>query len=119
MAQNHPSVNDRYIVLCGLLPALGTAKSIYLPCPVNGKVRAMELGVNTAVDANNVVKAQIDGTDITGASITLTTAHVAGTVKTSNATAANSVKRGQAIEIETDGGGGAGEVQVSVLIEMD
>jgi hypothetical protein len=119
MAQNPVASNDRYISCNVLLPALGTAKAVYVPAPCNGIVRGMDLGVNVAVDGDNVVKASIAGTDITGLSTTLTTAHVAGTVKCANSTAANAVKRGQAIKVETDGGGGAGEVVVTLLIEQD
>jgi hypothetical protein len=90
-----------------------------MPSTVDGVYKLISVGVNTAVDANNVITVEKDGTAVTGASITLTTAHTAGAYAHAVPTALNTIKRGQCLEVITDGGGGAGEIEVVLLIEQD
>jgi hypothetical protein len=114
-----PNSNLAYVSVNVLVEALGTAKSRYVASPVSGTVRKVLFAVDTAVDGDNICTPKIAGTAITGGAKTLTTAHTAGKVQVTTPTAANSVKRGDALEVATDGGGGAGQVNVTFLIEQD
>jgi hypothetical protein len=117
MAQPKQTMKD---VSCGVLvEALGTAKDRYVASPARGTIKAIFIAVDTAVDGDNVITCSIGATAITGGSDTLTTAHVAGTVRTIIPTAANTVQLGQVIKVATDGGGTAGQVRVTFLIEQD
>lgn len=116
---SQPNSNRSYVVLNVLVEALGTAKTRYVPSPCTGTVRAIFAQVDVAVDANNVITSSIDGTAITGGTLTLTTAQTAGLGLSCEPTAANRVKRGQGIGIITDGGGNAGQANFSILIEQD
>lgn len=114
-----PASNVKYVAVSVLLEGLGTASERFCYCPVSGNVREIGIAVNVAVDANNIVTAKIAGTAITGGAQTLTTSHVAGTVLPLVPTAAYAVRKGQSLSVATDGGGGAGEVQVTFLIEQE
>ncbi len=117
MPPKHPVSNGKYVVLQVQLIAMGTAKTGYVASPVDGEIKAIHGVVNVAVDANNVITSSVAGAAITGGGFTLTTAETAGLGKSAYPTAANSVLRGQAIGITTDGGGGAGEAEFTILIE--
>lgn len=114
-----PVSNRSYVVLNVLVEALGTAKTRYVPSPVTGTLRSIHASVDVAVDGDNVITSSIDGTAITGGGFTLTTAQTAGKSMSCEPTAANRVKRGQAIGIITDGGGSAGQANFSICIEQD
>lgn len=114
-----PAVNDRYLAVSVLVEALGTAKTRYVGCPVSGTVREILIAVDVAVDGDNILTSKIAGTAITGGAKTLTTSHVAGTVLAVQPTAANSVRKGQSLSIDTDGGGATGQCVVTFLIEQD
>lgn len=120
MAQNPVAVNDRYLALTVLVEAMGTAKTRYVACPVDGKVKLILSALDVAVDGDNILTAKIAGTAITGGSVThAASGSAAGEIKSAVPTAANSVKRGQALSIDTDGGGTAGQCRVTFLIEQD
>jgi hypothetical protein len=117
-----PATNNRYVCLPVLVEALGTAKSRFLACPVAGRIVRVQYAVDVAVDANNAMSLEVDGTAVTGAGTTLTTSHVAGTTLLSEPTGANDtdrVKLGSALEFITDGGGSAGQCTVTITIEQD
>lgn len=114
-----PASNSRYVVVqIPILDAMGTAKSRYTACPVNGTIVKVLYDVHTAVDGDNVVTPKIAGTAITGGAKTLTTAHTAGTIHVTSPTAANTCKRGDALEVATDGGGTAGQIGTTFVIEQ-
>ena len=113
-----PSKNLAYIAVNVQMESIGTAFTRYVAAPAAGVVREIFVAVETAVDADNVLTPQIAGTAITGGAITLTTAHTAGRVVSAQPTAANSVLKGQALGVATDGGGNTGQVNVTFLIEQ-
>jgi hypothetical protein len=114
-----PMSNNRYLALTVLVEALGTAKTRQTACPVNGTVVWIGSVLDVAVDGDNVITAAINGTAITGASVTHpSSGSAAGEVKQCKPTAANSVKRGDALQALTDGGGTAGQSRVTFLIEQ-
>lgn len=115
-----PVSNDRYISVEVLVEALGTAKTRYVACPVNGVVKHILSVLDVAVDGDNVITCGIAGTAITGGSVTHpSSGSAAGEVKAAVPTAANTVKRGQYLSAATDGGGNAGQCRVTFLIEQD
>ena len=115
-----PTSNDRYISLNVLLEAVGTAKTRYLHCPVNGSIVYIGCVTDVAVDGDNIVTGAINGTAITGGAFTvLASGSAAGVKNQAVPTAANAVKRGDAISMATDGGGSAGQLMVTVLIEQE
>lgn len=115
-----PNSNNKYISVNVLVEALGTAKTRYVVCPVKGTVRQIFSVLDVAVDGDNVLTAKIEGTAITGGTMTHpSSGSAAGEVKQCTPTAANSVRKGQALSVDTDGGGSAGQCQVTFLIEQD
>lgn len=115
-----PSSNVKYVAVCVALAGLGTASTKRVVSPVDGYIRYMAYASDVAVDANNALTTSIAGTAITGGAFALTTANtVAGMVVAAVPTAANRVLRGQAIGCATDGGGGAGDGCLTILIEQD
>ena len=115
-----PVSNNRYISVQVLVEALGTAKTRYVACPVNGTVKHILSTLDVAVDGDNVLTFAISGTAITGGTVThASSGSAAGEVKAAVPTAANTVKRGQTLSAATDGGGNAGQAQVTFLIEQD
>jgi hypothetical protein len=115
-----PVSNDRFVALTVLVESIGTAKTRYVASPVNGKVRSIVSVLDVTVDGDNVITAAIQGTAITGASVThASSGSAAGEVKYAECTAANTIKRGQNIGVATDGGGSTGQARVTILIEQD
>ena len=115
-----PVSNDRYISCQVLVEALGTAKTRFVAAPASGRVVHILSTLDTTVDGDNILTAAIAGTAITGGTIThLASGSAAGEVKAAVPTAANTVRRGQALSIATDGGGGTGQAQVTFVIEQD
>lgn len=116
----HPVSNVKHVCLDLLLEALGTAKTRYIACPVSGTVREIYVVADVATDDNNAVTTAIGGTAITGGAFALTTGNtVAGTVVRATPTALNTVRKGQSLSATTDGGGAAGQVRVTFLIEQE
>lgn len=124
MADRIPTSNSKFITVTVELAALGTAKTRGVCSPVTGHIVHMGIGVHTAVDANNVVKGTINGTDITGLSATLTTSETAGKTKQAypsapaDTAAGGYVKRGDYLAAVTDGGGSVGDAMVTFTIEQ-
>lgn len=115
-----PVSNDRYLSLEVLVEALGTAKTRYVACPVQGKLKAILSTLDVAVDGDNVLTVAINAVAVTGGTVThLASGSAAGELKYAVPTAANSVKRGSVISVATDGGGAAGQARVTLLIEQD
>ena len=115
-----PTSNVKFIALNVYVAALGTGKTRFVACPVDGYVRMIQYASDVAVDGDNIITSAIAGTAITGGGFTLTTANaVAGMIVTAVPTAANRVLRGQAIAVTTDGGGDAGDGLFTLLIEQD
>ena len=115
-----PTSNVKFIALNVYVAALGTGKTRFVACPVDGYVRMIQYASDVAVDGDNIITSAIAGTAITGGGFTLTTSNsVAGMVMTAVPTAANRVLRGQAIAVTTDGGGDAGDGLFTLLIEQD
>jgi hypothetical protein len=115
-----PVSNDRYLALTVLVEALGTAKDRYVACPVNGKLKAILSILDVTVDGDNVISVAIDGTAVTGGSVThASSGSAAGEMKYAEPSAANTCKRGSKIKVSTDGGGSTGQSRVTLLIEQD
>lgn len=111
----------RQVVLTGRIDDISTAGQIYIPIPVGFDGDIIEItsalgGAITGADAT--LTAKIGGTAVTGGAITVTqSGSAAGDVDVVNPTAARTVRPGQAIEIETDGGStGAVDAGISVVI---
>lgn len=114
-----PSVSARYVAVTLLVEALGTAKTRFVVCPVEGKVKQIFSTLDVVVDGDNLLTAKIAGTAITGGTMThLASGSAAGEVKQCQPTAANTVLKGQTLSIDTDGGGTTGQAHVTFLIEQ-
>jgi len=118
MAQPKQTMKD---VACNVhLAAIGTGTpSVYVAAPARGTIKAIFIAVDAAADANCVITCSIGSTAITGGADTLTTSHVAGTIRTLVPTAANTCQLGQALKVASDGGGTSGDITVTFLIEQD
>lgn len=113
------SKSARYVAVTVLVEALGTAKTRYVVCPVEGKVVQVFSALDVAVDGDNVLTFAIAGTAITGGTVThASSGSAAGEVKSCVPTAANTVLKGQALSAATDGGGNAGQARVTFLIDQ-
>ncbi len=114
-----PATSQRYIALTVLVEALGTAKTRYVVCPCDGKVKQIFSALDVVVDGDNLLTAKIAGTAITGGTMTHAASGTAvGEVRQCTPTAANTVLKGQTLSIDTDGGGAAGQCHVTFLIEQ-
>ena len=86
---------------------VSTAGQIYVPIPAefDGDVVEIRTALNGAIaTANAAITPKIGGTAMTNGGITITqSGSAAGDVDTSNPTGANTVRAGEAVEIETDG----------------
>lgn len=115
-----PTSNDRYVSMNVLLEAVGTAKTRGMYCPVNGSIVHIGCVTDVAVDGDNVVTGKINAVAITGGAFTvLASGSAAGVKNQATPTAANSVKRGDWISFDTDGGGATGQLNITVLIEQE
>lgn len=115
-----PASNVKFLAVSFALPALGTAKTRGVACPVDGYVRQIQYQSDVACDDANVLTGAISGTAITGGTITLgASTTVAGMVQACVPTAAHRCLRGQALTMATDGGGTVGDGVVTFLIEQD
>lgn len=114
-----PTRNVNYVAVDVLCEAMGTAKTRYVVSPCEGKVVYIASVLDVAVDGDNVLTFAIGGTAITGGTVThAASGSAAGEVKAAIPSAVNSVKRGQALSVATDGGGAAGQCRVTFLIDM-
>lgn len=84
---------------------VSTAGQVYVVAPTDGEIVKVYSALNAAIAmANAAITTKIAGTAITGGGITITqSGSAAGDVDSAEPTAANYVKEGQVIEIETDG----------------
>ena len=86
---------------------VSTAGQIYVPVPTGyeGKIVEIRTALNGAIaTADAVLTPKIGGTAVTNGAITIANSgSAAGDVDVSNPSAANYVKAGDAIEIETNG----------------
>ena len=93
-------------VMTAYLADVSTAGQIYVVSPFTGVLREIHTALNGPITAGNaVITVKIAGTAVTGGTITIAqSGSAAGDVDSAYPTAANTVRRGQVIEIETDGG---------------
>lgn len=114
-----PASNVKYVSCDVLVEALGTAKTRYVVCPVEGTIRQIFSVLDVAVDGDNVLTFGINGTAITGGTVThAASGSAAGEVKQCQPSAANYVYKGQYLSAATDGGGAAGQCRVTFLVEQ-
>lgn len=108
-------LNDR--VLSAHLSDVSTAGQIYIPSPYRGEIVAIYTALNGAIGtANAGLTAKINGTAVTGGTITITqSGSAAGDVDSCEPTGANTVEQGDNIEIETDGAS-SNAVAVSIAV---
>lgn len=111
----------RDVFLTGYLSDVSTAGQIYVPIPAGCEGEIIEArsalnGAITGADATLTLK--IGGTAVTNGSITVTqSGSAAGDVDVCNPSGARTVRAGDAVEIETDGGStGAVAVMVTLVI---
>ncbi len=114
-----PVGNSNLVTVSHPLEALGTAKTRGCGAPASGKVVAILIAFNVAVDGDNALAASISGVAITGGGVTATTTTGAITrVICLFPTAANDVKRGEFLAMATDGGGTVGDAIVTYVIDQ-
>lgn len=84
---------------------ISTADTVYVPCPVNGRVIKVIATLKNAITvADSVCTSSIGGVAITGGGFTAAyTASAAGTTFTATPTAANTVSAGQYLSFTSDG----------------
>ena len=87
---------------------------VTITAPFDGTLSAIGFRVSETITTGGTVKAQIESTDVTSASVTIANSAVPGTYKQASSTAANTVKKGQKVQIVTSGfaTAGAGEAVV-------
>ena len=92
--------------LCGSIPDLSTADNLMLVVPDGGQIiKIMSVIENAITTADATLTAKINGTAVTGGTITVAYSGSAAWDQDScEPTAANTVNEGDVIEIETDGG---------------
>lgn len=88
------------------LADISTASSGWIAAPAAGTITKLKTTISAAITvADATVTAEIDGTAITGISITVATAgSAAGDVDTDTATGNNTLAEDNALELITDGG---------------
>ncbi len=98
------TLNDYF--LCGTIPDISTADNLMLTVPDGGEViKIMSVIENAITTGDATLTSKINGTAITGGTITIANSGSAAWDQDScTPTAANSVSEGDVIEIETDGG---------------
>lgn len=102
LPDNHP-LNE--VLISAYLVDISAASSAYAVCPVRGKVIKVWTVLQGAItSADAVVTAEINGTAVTGVSITVANASSAGgDVDSGTPTGANVVNEGDTFEWITDG----------------
>lgn len=97
-------LNDYF--LTSQITDVSTPGQCYVTVPDDGEVIKIWTVLNNAITvADSALTAKINGTAITGGTITVAyTGSAAGDVDSCTPTGANKVKAGDALELETDGG---------------
>ena len=93
-------------LVTALLANVSSASSVFIAAPFDGKIRRFKTVLQGAITTGDAaVGLEIGGTDVTGGQVTIANSgSAAGDVDETEATAANTVTEGQAVEIDTDGG---------------
>jgi hypothetical protein len=101
---NHPLSE---VAVSAYLADSGTASSTFTVAPFRGTIVKLYSVVHAAIGtANNAVTPKINGTAVTGGTLTqLTASSAAGDVVSATPTAANLVNEGDNIEFASDGAG--------------
>ena len=113
-----PARNMNIVAVEVLLTAIGTACTFGCIAPCDGKVVWMGASLDVTTDGTNVITSAIDGTAITGGTITFASAATVNVGHAAIPTAANVVKRGQVLTAITDGGGTVGQARVVFVIDQ-
>jgi len=94
---------------------VSTASSAWTVAPEAGTLTDVKTVIETAVtSANATLTYELDGTAVTGISITVATGGAAGDVDTDTATAANTVTENMAMELISDGASSTASVLTAV-----
>ena len=98
------TLNDYFIT--ATIADISTASSTFVAIPDGGKVIKVITALQGAISGGNAaISFEIGGTAITGGAITVAhSGSAAGTIDSSEPTAANQVEEGGSIEMITDGG---------------
>ena len=110
------------VVLTGQIADISTADQIYIPVPngFEGDVVEIRTAIDAAITtADATITPKIGGTAMTNGAITVAqSGSAAGDTDVSNPTGARTVRAGDAIEIETDGGStGTAKCNVTIVIK--
>jgi hypothetical protein len=91
--------------LHAVMPDLSTSDTVYIPCPWRGRIDRWYSSIDNAITtADGSVSLTINGTAVTGSTITVTyTGSAVGDVDSATPTAANYVNEGDYIGIVTTG----------------
>jgi hypothetical protein len=97
------TLNDYF--LTGTMTDVGTASSIYIPVPDDGKIIKIISVLHGAITvADSTVTTSVNATSVTGGSLTVSySGSAAGDIDTAEPTANNNVKEGDFIKLTTDG----------------
>lgn len=93
------------IAVCAYMADLSTAGSTFTVAPVRGKIVRVYSAIGAAITTGNGTwTMEINGTAVTGVSVTVTqSGSAAGDVDSATPTGANNVNEGDTIEFITDG----------------
>ena len=113
--------NLNKVVLTAVIADISTAGQIYIPIPdeFNGDVVEIRTVLGGAISgADATITPKVIGTAMTNGVITVAqSGSAAGDVDTSRPTGANTVRAGEAVEIETDGAStGAVALGIAIVI---
>lgn len=102
---NHPLLKEVRVYTTHI--DTGSALSACVTSPIRGVITKLESVVHAVIGtANNVITSSINGTAITGGTLTqLTASSAIGDIVTAVPTAANAVAEGDLIKFASDGGG--------------
>jgi hypothetical protein len=97
---------------------ISSAGSVFVASPVAGNITLAYSAVNgTVTTADEVLTLKIGGTPVTNGVITIANGSGAGDVDSATPTAANTVTKGQAIEVANSGASGAA-IRADITIEI-
>ena len=101
------------------LDDLSTASSTWLPAPFTGRVNKIKTILHGAITtANATVTMEINGSAVTGSSITVTqSGSAAGDVDTATPSAANTFNENDQLEIITDGASDTA-TRLTIVLEL-
>tara|TARA_R100001244_G_scaffold26816_1_gene26691 strand:+ start:81 stop:428 length:348 start_codon:yes stop_codon:yes gene_type:complete len=99
------TLNDYFITV--KMTTINTAGSVYVPVPDGGRVIKIQSVIDGAfITSDTVITSKINGTAITGGTITITqSGSAAGDVDSCEPTGANTCSEDDYIELATDGAG--------------